>query len=51
VESAVTKRTPFCESFPNSVATRYVAKLVSGLERYVTAKPQLVAKVSQPNHS
>lgn len=39
VESAVLKRTPFCEAFPNSVATRYVGKLVSALERYVSSAP------------
>lgn len=43
VESAVLKRTPFCEAFPNSVATRYVGKLVAALERYVPA-----ASRSQP---
>lgn len=36
VEGAVLKRTPFSEIFPGSVAARYLAKLVSGLERYVT---------------
>jgi flagellar biosynthesis protein FlhG len=40
VEGAVLKRAPFSEVFPGSVATRYLAKLVSGLERYiVTPKP------------
>lgn len=40
VEGAVLKRAPFSEVFPGSVAARYLAKLVSGLERYVgTAKP------------
>lgn len=40
VEGAVLKRTPFSEVFPGSVAARYLAKLVSGLERYVgNAKP------------
>jgi flagellar biosynthesis protein FlhG len=37
VEGAVLKRSPFCESFPMSVATRYVKKLVNALERYVAA--------------
>jgi flagellar biosynthesis protein FlhG len=37
VEGAVLKRAPFSEVFPGSVATRYLAKLVSGLERYVEA--------------
>jgi flagellar biosynthesis protein FlhG len=41
VEGAVLKRAPFSEVFPGSVATRYLAKLVTGLERYLgTAKPQ-----------
>jgi len=35
VEGAVMKRTPFSEAFPGSVAARYLAKLVSGLERYL----------------
>jgi flagellar biosynthesis protein FlhG len=40
VEGAVLKRAPFSEVFPGSVASRYLAKLVSGLERYVgTPKP------------
>ncbi len=40
VEGAVLKRAPFSEVFPGSVAARYLAKLVSGLERYVgTPKP------------
>jgi flagellar biosynthesis protein FlhG len=40
VEGAVLKRAPFSEVFPGSAATRYLAKLVSGLERYIeTAKP------------
>jgi hypothetical protein len=43
VEGAVLKRAPFSEVFPGSVAARYLAKLVSGLERYVgdgTPAPQ-----------
>lgn len=40
VEGAVLKRAPFSEVFPGSVASRHLAKLVSGLERYVeTPKP------------
>jgi hypothetical protein len=40
VEVAVLKRAPFNEVFPGNVATRYLAKLVSGLEHYIgTAKP------------
>ena len=35
VEGAVLKRSPFCESFPTSVATRYVKKLANALERYL----------------
>ena len=37
VEGAVLKRTPFSEIFPGSVAARYLAKLVTGLERYIGA--------------
>ena len=37
VEGAVLKRSPFSEAFPGSVAARYLAKLVSGLERYLEA--------------
>ena len=37
VEGAVLKRSPFCESYPTSVATRYVKKLVNALERYLQA--------------
>ena len=33
VEGAVLKRTPFTESYPGSVITRYTKRLVSGLER------------------
>jgi flagellar biosynthesis protein FlhG len=40
VEGAVLKRLPFCEAFPNSVAARYLAKLVTVLERYVSSKPR-----------
>lgn len=40
VEGAVLKRAPFTQVFPNSVAARYLAKLVTSLERYVaTPKP------------
>lgn len=35
VEGAVTRRTPFCEAFPGSVATRYLRKVVTALERYL----------------
>lgn len=35
VEGAVLKRAPFCEAYPNSVATRYLKKLVTALERYL----------------
>ena len=35
VEGAVLKRAPFSEAFPGSVAARYLAKLVSGLERFL----------------
>jgi flagellar biosynthesis protein FlhG len=37
VESAVLKRSPFSEAFPGSVAARYLAKVVSSLERYVAS--------------
>jgi len=37
VEGAVLKRKPFCETYPNSVATRYLKKLVTALERYIPA--------------
>lgn len=43
VEGAVLKRAPFSEVFPGSVAARYLAKIVSSLERYVSmpkATPQ-----------
>lgn len=41
VEGAVLKRLPFSEAFPGSVAARYLAKLVTSLERYTgsAAKP------------
>jgi flagellar biosynthesis protein FlhG len=35
VEGAVMKRVPFCEAFPNSVAARYLKKLVTSLERFL----------------
>ena len=41
VEGAVMKRSPVSEAFPGSVAARYLAKLVSGLERYLE-KPKPV---------
>ncbi len=37
VEGAVLKRTPFCEAFPGSVATRYLKKVVTALERLIPA--------------
>lgn len=39
VEGAVLKRQPFCEAFPTSVATRYLKKLATALERYLTSVP------------
>ncbi len=39
VEGAVLKRLPFCEAFPASVATRYLKKLATALERYLTSVP------------
>lgn len=39
VEGAVLKRVPFSEAFPASVATRYLKKVVTALERYVPAIP------------
>ena len=41
VERAVTKRTPFCEAYPGSVATRYLKKVVTALERFL---PSATAK-------
>lgn len=35
VEGAVLKRLPFCEAFPGSVATRYLKKIVTALERFL----------------
>ena len=35
VEGAVIKRTPFCEAYPGSVATRYLKKVVTALERFL----------------
>lgn len=40
VEGAVLKRQPFCEAFPSSVATRYLKKLATALERYIGSVPQ-----------
>jgi len=40
VEGAVLKRAPFSEAFPGSVAAKYLAKLVTSLERYVGAAPK-----------
>ena len=37
VEGAVLKRIPFSEAFPTSVATRYLKKVVTSLERYLHA--------------
>jgi flagellar biosynthesis protein FlhG len=49
VEGAVLKRAPFSEAFPNSVASRYLGKLVSALERYVgDGKPAQPAAPPQP---
>ena len=39
VEGAVLKRQPFCQAFPDSVATRYLKKLASSLERYLPNVP------------
>ena len=44
VESAVLKRSPFSEAFPGSVAARYLAKLVSSLERYVGSTAKTVTQ-------
>ncbi len=46
VESAVMKRLPFSEAFPSSVASKYLAKLVTSLARYVSASPK-----SQPTRT
>lgn len=40
VEGAVLKRAPFSEAFPGSVASRYLAKLVTALARYVSVVPK-----------
>jgi flagellar biosynthesis protein FlhG len=40
VEGAVLKRAPFSEAFPGSVASRYLAKLVTSLARYVSVVPK-----------
>jgi flagellar biosynthesis protein FlhG len=40
VEGAVLKRAPFSEAFPGSVASRYLAKLVTTLARYVSTVPK-----------
>jgi flagellar biosynthesis protein FlhG len=40
VEGAVLKRQPFCVAFPASVVTRYLKKLATALERYLTSVPQ-----------
>ena len=40
VEGAVLKRAPFSEAFPGSVASRYLAKLVTALARYVNVVPK-----------
>ena len=37
VEGAVLKRSPFSEIFPSSVASRYLTKLVTSLERHIGA--------------
>ncbi|MBK8975964.1 MAG: P-loop NTPase [Planctomycetes bacterium] len=42
VEGAVLKRAPFREAFPDSVASKYLAKLASGLERYLESTPSEV---------
>lgn len=42
VEGAVLKRAPFSEAFPGSVASRYLAKIVTALARYVSAVPRAV---------
>jgi flagellar biosynthesis protein FlhG len=39
VEGAVLKRSPFCEAYPGSVATRYLKKVVTALERFLPAVP------------
>jgi flagellar biosynthesis protein FlhG len=39
VEGAVLQRKPFCQAFPDSVATRYLKKLASSLERYLPHVP------------
>jgi len=46
VEGAVLKRVPFNEAFPGSVASRYLAKLVTALARYVSAVPKSTQSVA-----
>jgi len=43
VEGAVLKRSPFCEAFPGSVATRYLKKLTTALERYLPTVPSNIS--------
>jgi flagellar biosynthesis protein FlhG len=40
VEGAVLKRAPFSEAFPGSAASRYLAKIVTSLARYVSVVPK-----------
>ncbi|MEZ5964385.1 MAG: MinD/ParA family protein [Planctomycetota bacterium] len=35
VEGAVVKRAPFCEAFPETVASKYLARIIAALERYL----------------
>ena len=39
VEGAVVKRAPFCEAFPDTVASKYLRRIVAGLERYMPPVP------------
>ncbi|MGE3172296.1 MAG: MinD/ParA family protein [Planctomycetota bacterium] len=47
VEGAVLKRAPFSEAFPGSVASRYLAKLVTSLARYVSVVPKSPASAGR----
>lgn len=39
VEGAVVKRSPFCDAFPDTVASKYLKRIVAGLERYLPPVP------------
>src|SRR5262245_64030732 len=51
VEGAVLKRAPFSEVFPGSVASRYLAKLVTSLARYVSVVPKSPLPARSEEHT